>query len=67
MFALLVIMKCLIDEYEESLELCVDYVCGSCNHEGKTKIPFKRKTFMGVKSFIFECDKCKVKYLSLRR
>ncbi|MCC7574399.1 hypothetical protein KO361_02315 [Candidatus Woesearchaeota archaeon] len=49
------------DEYESSLELCVDYVCGSCNHEGKTKIPFKRKSFLGVKSFVFECDSCKVK------
>ena len=38
-----------------------EYVCGSCNHEGKTKIPFKRKSFLGVKSFVFECDSCKVK------
>ena len=48
-------------EYEESLELCVDYTCGSCEHEGKTKIPYKRKTFMGVKAFVFECDNCKTK------
>ena len=48
-------------EYEDSLELCVDYTCGACNKEGKTKIPFKRKTYMGVKSFLFECDGCKVK------
>ncbi len=49
------------DEYEASLELCVDYTCGSCNFEGKTKIPYKRKTFMGVKSFVFECGSCGVK------
>jgi uncharacterized CHY-type Zn-finger protein len=49
------------EEYEDSLELCVDYTCGSCSHEGKTKIPFKRKTYMGVKSFLFECDSCKTK------
>ena len=48
-------------EYEDSLELCVDYTCGACNHEGKTKTPFKRKTYMGVKAFVFECDNCKVK------
>lgn len=48
-------------EYEESLELCVDYVCGACNHDGKTKIPYKRKSFMGVKAFVFECDSCKTK------
>lgn len=49
------------EEYEDSLELCVDYVCGACDHEGKTKIPFKRKTYMGVKSFLFECESCKTK------
>ena len=48
-------------EYEDTLELCVDYTCGACNHEGKTKTPFKRKTYMGVKAFVFECDKCKIK------
>ncbi|MFP4568093.1 MAG: hypothetical protein ACLFN8_04050 [Candidatus Woesearchaeota archaeon] len=48
-------------EYEDTLELCIDYVCGACNHEGKTKIPFKRKTYMGVKSFLFECEGCKIK------
>ena len=49
------------DEYEDTLELCVDYTCGACNHEGKTKVPFKRKTYMGVKSFLFECGSCKTK------
>lgn len=48
-------------EYEETLELCIDYICGTCKHEAKTKIPFKRKSFMGVKSFVFECASCKTK------
>ena len=49
------------NEYESSLEVCIDYECGSCKHHGKTKIPFKRKSFMGVKAFVFECESCKTK------
>jgi len=31
------------DEYEESLNVCVKYICPNCKYEGETEIPFKRK------------------------
>lgn len=44
--------------HENTLELSVDYVCPYCEHDGEVTIPFKRKTFQGVKSFVFVCDGC---------
>ncbi|NQV09412.1 hypothetical protein HQ529_06180 [Candidatus Woesearchaeota archaeon] len=49
------------NEYEETLTLSVEYTCPKCRFEGEAEIPFKRKSFQGVKSFVFECEKCSEK------
>ena len=46
------------NEYEDSLTLNIQYTC-SCGNSSETAMPFRRKTFQGVKAFVFECGKCK--------
>lgn len=48
-------------EYEDTLTANVAYTCPGCSYKGETTIPFKRKTFEGVKALVFLCDKCKQK------
>jgi len=48
-------------EHEEQLMCNILYVCPFCKHEGETQILFKRKTYMGQKSLVFECEECKEK------
>ncbi len=45
-------------EYEDSLTANVMYTCPHCKHKGETRVPFKRKTYMGEKAIVFECKKC---------
>ncbi|MEK6983090.1 MAG: hypothetical protein AABX33_00825 [Nanoarchaeota archaeon] len=46
------------EQIENSLVLNVEYRCPYCSDEGETTSEFKRKTFEGVPSFVFECQKC---------
>ena len=46
------------EEYEESCTVNVIYKCPYCGNEGETTTPYKMKTFEGVKSYVFECQKC---------
>ncbi|MFW5866063.1 MAG: hypothetical protein ACOCU6_03135 [Nanoarchaeota archaeon] len=46
------------DELEPTLFLEIQYTCPHCKHEGETTTPYKRKTYKGVKSYVFECDEC---------
>ena len=48
-------------EYEDTLTANVSYTCPHCKAKGETTIPFKRKSFEGVKALVFLCDKCKGK------
>jgi predicted RNA-binding Zn-ribbon protein involved in translation (DUF1610 family) len=48
-------------EHEESLEVEIQYKCDHCGHEGEATTPYKRKTWEGVKAYVFECGKCKAK------
>jgi len=48
-------------EYEDTLTANVAYTCPHCQHKAETQIPYKRKTFEGVKALVFQCDKCKGK------
>jgi DNA-directed RNA polymerase subunit RPC12/RpoP len=48
-------------EYEETLTANIAYTCPHCQNKAETQIPFKRKTFEGVKALVFQCDKCKGK------
>lgn len=48
-------------EYEETLSVNIQYTCPECKHEGELTTPFKRKTYKGVSSVIFECQSCNAK------
>ncbi|MGM5484910.1 MAG: hypothetical protein ACQEP1_03485 [Nanobdellota archaeon] len=48
-------------EYEESLDCDIKYKCPFCNHEGEKTVPYKRKTYKGVKAIVFNCDECNEK------
>jgi ssDNA-binding Zn-finger/Zn-ribbon topoisomerase 1 len=47
--------------YEETLTCDIQYVCPKCSFKGETSVPYKRKTFQGVKAIVFQCEKCKEK------
>jgi len=44
--------------HEESLMVNIQYKCKYCGDEGETTTEFKRKTFEGIPSYVFECQKC---------
>ncbi|MEK6876701.1 MAG: hypothetical protein AABX63_04765 [Nanoarchaeota archaeon] len=46
------------DEADSLAKLEVQYKCPHCSNEGETTTEYKRKTFEGVPSFVFECGKC---------
>ena len=45
-------------EHELTLKVCVIYTCSKCGKDGETEIPYKRKSWQGVKAFVFECGDC---------
>jgi len=45
-------------EYEETLMMNAEYTCGDCKKTGQISVPFIRKTFMGVKAVVFDCEFC---------
>ena len=47
--------------HEESLTVEIMYTCPYCGDKGEATTPYKRKTFEGVPSYVFECNKCKKK------
>ena len=46
------------EQVESNLTMNIDYKCQHCSNEGLTTTEYKRKTFEGVQSYIFECQKC---------
>ena len=46
------------EQVENNLVLNIEYKCQYCGNEGETTTEYKRKTFEGVPSFVFECQKC---------
>ncbi len=48
-------------EYEDSLTCSIMYTCPHCQHKGEAQVPFKRKTFKGVKAIVFKCESCNEK------
>ena len=46
------------EQVENSLVINVEYKCPHCGNEGEATSEYKRKTFEGVPSYIFECQKC---------
>ncbi len=49
------------EQVENSLTINVEYKCPQCGNEGETTTEYKRKTFEGVPSYVFECQKCQKK------
>jgi len=45
-------------EHEGKLTVEVKYKCPHCGNEGEATTPYKRKTFNGVPSYVFECGAC---------
>ncbi|MGV8169151.1 MAG: hypothetical protein ACP5N3_03790 [Candidatus Nanoarchaeia archaeon] len=45
-------------EYEDTLTTNIEYTCGGCSKSGQTTAPYKRKTYMGAKAILFECQFC---------
>ncbi|MBR9690706.1 hypothetical protein GOV08_03395 [Candidatus Woesearchaeota archaeon] len=48
-------------EHEGKLMMEIVYTCPHCSHKGEAKTEFKRKTFEGVSSYVFECRGCNKK------
>ncbi len=44
--------------HEESLTLEAKYTCPKCGKDGESSAPYKRKAFMGVPSFVVDCQHC---------
>ena len=49
------------EQVENTVKLEVQYKCPHCGNEGETTTEYKRKTFEGVPSYVFECQKCNKK------
>lgn len=49
------------EDVENNLILNVEYKCPHCGNEGETTTECKRKSFEGVISYVFECQKCRKK------
>ncbi len=47
--------------HEESLTLETKYLCPECSKEGESTTLYKRKSFMGVKAYVVECQHCNAK------
>ncbi len=47
--------------HEESLTLEAQYTCPACGKSGESTCVYKRKTFMGVPSYIITCQHCSEK------
>ena len=45
-------------DHEEGLEVNCIYTCPHCEHKGEATMPYKRKTWQGVKAFVFNCEDC---------
>jgi predicted RNA-binding Zn-ribbon protein involved in translation (DUF1610 family) len=48
-------------EHEDKLTVEVIYTCPYCGFSGEATTEYKRKTFMGVPSYVFKCGKCNEK------
>lgn len=45
-------------DHEAKLEVNCIYTCPHCEHKGEATMPYQRKTWQGVKAFIFNCESC---------
>lgn len=45
-------------EHEESCTVEAKYTCPACSKEGEGSVPYKRKKYKGVLSYLIECQHC---------
>ena len=48
-------------EYEDTLTCNIQYTCPECQNAGEVQVPYKRKSYKGAKSVLFNCEKCDAK------
>ena len=46
------------EEHEDTLTVEIKYTCPYCGNSGEATTEYKRKSFEGVKAYVFECGKC---------
>ncbi len=46
-------------EHEAEITVNVEYVCPFCGHAGEATTEYKRKSWQGVKAYVFPCAQCK--------
>lgn len=46
------------EDVEELFQVNVEYTCPHCKYKGLTSTDYKRRTFKGVKAFVFNCQEC---------
>jgi|TARA_B100002003_G_C13977095_1_gene472642 predicted RNA-binding Zn-ribbon protein involved in translation (DUF1610 family) len=49
------------EDVEKGLSVEIDYKCPHCGNEGEATTEYERKSFQGVKAYVFECGKCNEK------
>ena len=49
------------EEHEASLIINIKYTCPFCGKVGETTAKYKRQSYKGIPSYIFECIYCKKK------
>lgn len=47
--------------YEATLTCSIIYTCPTCGHSGETQVPFRRRSWNGVKAIVYQCGKCDAK------
>ena len=47
--------------HEESLQLECAYTCPACKKTGESTTQYKRKTYLGVPSYVLDCQHCGAK------
>jgi predicted RNA-binding Zn-ribbon protein involved in translation (DUF1610 family) len=45
-------------EHIADIKLNVEYTCPACGFSGEAQTEFKRKSWQGVKAYVFSCGKC---------
>ncbi|MBI1935434.1 hypothetical protein HYS31_03255 [Candidatus Woesearchaeota archaeon] len=46
------------EKVENDLVINIEYKCPHCGNEGEATSEYKRKSFEGVPSYVFKCQKC---------
>ena len=55
------------EDVERDLVINVDYKCPYCSFEGEATAEYKRISFEGVPSYVFECGKCHKKIVLTKK